>query len=633
MIKPIIEGDILLPEKIEQIKNKAFNSRIKMLRKLKQYKGEIVGFDTEYTSKKNNLICFQLHTKNGGCLIEIKPGEELTPQFLFDEAVRLLGYIPEEIMFITYYSGAEVQFLPVLEEGFDIMEYQRGFMDVSFVVDIPDYKKEATIIIFDLCRWFDGKSLASASESFGLKKMKFDTSKVTRSCLKSKKFIKYAKHDAYLCYEIMVQLRNMFMEKTGIDPLIVKTPARASAEAFRNLYVTGEIKNDNNKALFLSMRGTWGGRAEVFQRGCFKGIREYDFKSAYPCSAISFEEMPVQGSWKQVRTRKGIEKSRGGFAKISFEFSNEENLPCLPVHTKAGSMIYPLEGLSFCTFDEVKLAYEMGAGVRIIEAYGYNKGTTILTDYMQMTMEERKKAKGGAKVMYKLLGNALIGKFAQRMKSLPIDEYFRIAEEQDILLEDIIHYDKYTLQLFGAFERISLGSVFRPDWNGLITGRTRADLAFCISQCSPVYCHTDSVWCKKKPKTKWLKIEKKNEGTAKIIRTRFAGLFGKEFHHIAHHSIWDRTTAESMLLDFEGIDFGVYYEKERAIRCKEAMKKNLNVGKRLKGIRIGSTVWDNKRILCQDGDTCPWADVQQYETFYTSMAKKNKILLDSGMIT
>lgn len=578
--------------------------------------GYVVGFDTEYTSKGAELLSIQLWHKDKSLFKVWPKGKKLTPRWLYKACVKLVEKTDQDFVLVTYFSLAELQFLPVVTEGFQLREYGRGSLDVQFAIQGTRQKLK----IFDLARWFDGKSLVKAAKSVGLKKLEFDTKTVTRGSLRKRKFKEYALHDAYLCYEIMQRLRNHFLETTEIDPITVKTPASASASAFRHLYVKETLWCDVNRARYAACRGGWGGRAEAFKRGKLRGVyHEYDFTSAYPASGIALGEMPIQGSWKETKSVRVLERMRGGFAEVAFQFAPNVTYPCLPIFTQ-DAMIYPLSGRAWCTFEEVKQALAMGAEIDLIEGWGYNHGTTALRDYLQWTLDERREAQGAGKVMFKLLGNALIGKFAQQINKVPIEEYYRLAEEGGFYLDEMFGLSSDELIALGASAVVSVGPVFMPEWNGLITGYTRAALAELVDSGKAVYCHTDSAWCRQKPKCERLPFEIKTSGPVKVVRTRFAGI-GKKYNptevkagrtHVAHHSIWSLKAGCAMLNRFNGGGFEYEYTIKRPLKLRESIKKNDTLGRWVKETRKGQTHWGGKRRLLPDGNTVPWASVTEY---------------------
>lgn len=603
--------------KIDSLGAAAFSRSIRPLKRERRFRGQIVGFDTEYDSKTHELLAIQLWAGDSGTFIEIAPRERLTPLRLYHEACKLLQDNPPLILFVTYFSLAELQFLPVVTEGFDIREYANGSLDVTFKLKLGT----AQVHIFDLARWFDRRSLDRAAESMGLEKMSFDTRNVTRRTIQTKPFRRYAIHDAYLCHEILKRLRLRFVDAAGIDPVIAKTPASASASAFRNLHVKKKLFCDNNRARYMSLRCAWGGHAEVFRRGKLKGVyHEWDLSSAYPESAIRLGAFPVQGSWSEFRTLRQAARMRGGICQIRFRFRDGDRYPMLPVHVN-GQMLFPLSGESYCTLEEARFASECGARVQIVEGWGYRKGTRALPDYLKWTLAERRKATGASAVMFKLLGNALIGKFAQRLTKVPIEEYYAIAEKYGFLLDEVFELTSDELQALGAKKIVSVGSVFMPEWNALITGYTRVALAEMIRSGEAVYCHTDSVWSRKRPKCSRLPFGKKMSGNVSIIRTRFASIGEPEADkvkagesHVAHHSIWTLDAACEMLRRFDGDTFKLEYPIRRPLKFREAVRTKRKPGLWVDEKRKGSTHWDHKRRLLKSGQTEPWKDAGEYLT-------------------
>lgn len=612
--------------KLDRLGRAAYSRSIHPIKRLPRLTFPILGFDTEYTSNKNNLICYQIYGPTGGILVSVRSSEKLTPAKIYKTCCTVLGETPRDILLVTYFSLAELQFLKVRTEGLQVREYARGSLDVSFHLS----KNGAQIHIFDLMRFFDGRGLAAAAESFGLEKKEMKVTKVTRAHLKSKKFKEYALHDAYLCREIAIRLQRTFIDATEIDPLIMKTPASTSQAAFRRRCIKQEMYCDNNRARYAALRGYRGGHAEVFERGRLKGtFTEWDFKSAYPAAVLKIGVFPIQKTWRSFDKWTNAKKLKGGFVEVDFHFPKDERYPFLPVDVDDGT-IYPREGHGWVTLQEAQYARSVGAKVRLYQGYGYIKGTTALTDYFQWCIEQRAKAKGAAKVMYKLLANSLTGKFVQAITKIDVETCKKIAEIGGYYLDEVLQLDYSDLITLAEGLEIkchaSVGPVFMPEWSGLITGYTRTALAQMIRTSDAVYCHTDSVWSRKRPKCELLPFEKKVTGPVTIIRRAFAcigepvtdkGLKAGTCH-AAMHSIWTRTAALQMLNKFDGEDFSRKYPVKRPVKFREAVKSHRPGGKKLEpGIwvkewRTGNTRWDDKRRLLASGLTVPWESVGDY---------------------
>jgi hypothetical protein len=232
---------------------------------------------------------------------------------------------------------------------------------------------------------------------------------------------------------------------------------------------------------------------------------------------------------------------------------------------------------------------------------------------MQVVKAERSKATDGAVVMWKLCANSLIGKFSQSVYKISPNEYLRIKDKNpEFLLEELISLPTDFLLALGAKRSISLGSVFMPDWFGLVTGLARAELAIMLNSVDPYYCHTDSVWSEKAPKNRYLKSELKIKGKPTLIRTRFARIGTRETGHIAHHSIWSQQAAHDMLDRFDGSDFAYSYKKTRPLRMVESIRRKMHYAEWYEDERVGMTFWDGKRRLLANGDTVPWNDPEEY---------------------
>jgi len=563
-----------------------------------------LGFDTEYAGGGKDLLSFQLAGARGSRFVPLARGRGLRLPELWKAAVSLLEEEPEEILLIAYFSPAELQFFDVAGNGFNVREYSRGSLDASFMV-----KPGRCLTVFDLARWYDGQSLAKAAESIGLDKLPWNRRKITRATLRVPGFARYAVNDAELAYRLFDSLRAEFKVKAGVDMLGALTPASASAQAFRRLHVKRKLFCDCNAARRAALLGTWGGRAEVFERGDLgEGFAEYDIKSAYPRSAVALCQLPIQGSWRSARKLSDLDRARGGFVHILFDFPAGERFPCIPVWTGT-LLLYPLSGRAWCTVEEARAALEAGARLRLLEGWTYRTGSGALADFMERALEERGKAKGAAKTLWKLLSNSLIGKFAQAISRVPLGEYWRLAEEGGFLLDELFELTPDELQALGARQVVSVGPVFMPEWNGLITGFTRATLSRMLRAARrPVYCHTDSIWAKGLAGTFALPYEIKERGAVKVVRTRFGSLGS----HIAHHSVWNLRAAAQMLKRFDGSDFLRKYPIVRPLRVREALRHGLRPCVWVKEWRAANCKWDFKRKLLPDGSTRPWKDIEEF---------------------
>jgi hypothetical protein len=567
----------------------------------------VVGFDTEYDSKTRELLSLQLWSGTSGLYVPWPKATRLTPALLMKYVKDVAGDA-ESYLLVSYFSLAELQFLRI-NEAFEVREYANGSLDVAFAAD------DSSMTVYDLARFFERRNLESVAEAFGYRKLKWDTRHVTRRDLSRPGFRDYAMNDAKITFQIFQDLRETFY-RHGVDIAYYRTPAGASAAVFRARYVTEDIYCDNASARKTAMVCCWGGRAEAFYRGRLPDVVECDIRAAYPSSAIAIDEFPVAGSWRRADTLSKIDRVKHGFVTVEFD-AKGDRFPCLPVFV-CDSLVYPSRGVSSCTVEEVREAIARRYALRVLDGWGYSRGTTIVRDYMAWTLDERKTAKGAAAYLYKLLGNSLTGKFWQRTDKVALDDLFKVAEREGIPFDIFLAMRPEEQAAFGVKRTCSVGSVFMPEWAGLVTGFTRARLARMISA-GALYAHTDSVWLRARDLPRLRKVdtfpltwEVKGRGRAVIVRTRFGEIEGDGFSHVPHHSIWNRTAAENALARFRGSAYSFRYPVRRPLKLRESAKRKEAVGTWVTEWRTGNTAWCCKRRLMKGGETEPWRTADEF---------------------
>jgi hypothetical protein len=373
------------------------------------------------------------------------------------------------------------------------------------------------------------------------------------------------------------------------------------------------------------MRGCWGGRAEAAARGAFPTLYEYDLSSAYPRAAASFGVMPIGDSFSSFTRMSQTRKAVGGFARVRFEFPDDCLYPCLPVDT-GKLQIYPLQGETFCTLDELRLAEELGAKVTVIEGWHYRRGTREFSDYMQSLIARRDASKNAVeRVALKLLANSLIGKLAQRITSTNVADLIKAARAKGVNLNGQVKLSLEECRALGLPATPRLGSLFYPEWNGLITGRVRTMIGAAAVECNALYLATDAIWTerKRKPTARLGGVWNfTRSGPAVIARTRL----GRISDHIAHHSVWSKAAGMKLLDKLEdGNENGVTYDIETPTRLKQSLRTGRRFGVWTEQSRRASSHWDDKRELCPDGRTRPWKSQVDAQTRYAdSSARRSR---------
>lgn len=593
----------MLRADIDELGHLAFSTTVTPLKKLPECTAEYLGWDTEYNSKTGEFVCFQLWGSNGGELFT----EPMTVDSLA-LAARRLGVTGHEVYLVSFFSIAEMQFLPVVEESSNWKLFGNGSLDATFF----SYKAALTLNTFDIARFFDKSSLAKVAESFGMKKLDFNTKAVSKSSLRSRKFREYALHDARLCYELLGALRASL---GGPDPLVHRTAPGCAAALFRAQYLTTPLRPPHPRYRLMAMLGSWGGRAEAYRRGDFPHLWEYDLTSAYPRAVLALGELPIHSSWSRASKNFRIGSSRrvrGGFFRVRFEFPQSVEYPCLPILAR-NVLLYPRKGETFCTLAELKAAYKLCARLRIIEGYTYSNGSKDLAAYMSAILSERQSAIGARKVALKLLANSLIGKLSQRVTGIDVEKLRKLAIETNVDLAKLARLTIHEARALGVDCDPKVGSLFYPEWNGLITGHVRARISELAAKYKAVYVATDAIWVTKPiPKAELPDdLTLKRHGPGVVARTRLGMIRAEGETHIAHHGVARRDAAIELLSG--PLHRVIDYQQTRPNKLKESLRKGASYGEWQTYERQASADWDHKRKLNPDGSTSPWDDAGEFE--------------------
>lgn len=585
---------------IEELGDAAIVARVSPRKRPRVESAPVLGLDTEYDSRTHQLISIQL---SNGRESSFTPLVSLSVDRLAYEARRMIGADPPAVILVSFFSIAELQHLPVLEEAVELLPF-----GVSLDVVFESSRHALRLRIFDLARFFPGASLATAAKSYGLRKLEADREKVTRRSARSARFRRYAMHDAWLCYELARLIREGFAPD-GVDPLSEGSPAAAAAAAFR-ANLGRALKVPSPRVRRMGMGACWGGRAEALERGRFKHLWEHDIVSAYPSAAIALRAFPERQHWRSLCRWSDARGALGGLGRFRFTFPSETLYPMLPVWTRR-LHIYPLCGETFCTLAEIEIARSMGARVSIIEAFYYKRGNLTLNDYLEKVVAERSASKDPVRrSALKMLANALIGKLAQRVVGAEPNALLELARRKGVDLPKVARMTREECLALGIPLRIKLGSVFIPEWNALITGSVRAALGQAISSREAVYASTDCIWTRSDrppestPGSRWDTVR---HGPAIVARTRLARMGD----HVAHHSIWSREAGERILDDMDGGE-PLAYTIERPIKFTESLTKGIKYGTWIEEERHGRADWDGKRRLASDGTSVPWESAAAY---------------------
>jgi hypothetical protein len=634
-------------------------------RKGKLANAVIVGWDTEFTTHGPAAELMAQSFWGGRAQQFIALDEERGPPLLewpglYELACECAGLTPgghdEQLVLAVFYSQAEVQHM-------DVDTWEVTPWSLKPGAGHYDYADEQgrKLTIFDVSLFFPGQSLARVAEAFGLRKHPYNVAYLNQRVLADPAFREYALNDAYLHREVLTRLRAQAFEEWQVDVLDAATPATLSARVYRRHWLKEVLGPPPPAMRRLTLRATLGGTVQAFNRGVYRGSHfELDSDSNYAQCAVHLGVLPRTQDMFYIGSIDEVldARVRGGVVQASFEFHWSFDRPCLPVQSPdSGRVYYPTRGVTFASIEEVRLAVELGAVVKVQAGWGYSTGDSSLPDYLRYLIDRKVAAERAGdlpgRALAKITANALVGKFAQRsysldpvlvrafgvmMKLTPSETYRMEFLEQD--LKEWLRRRARDEGLRVEVGSYSHGTCYRPEWFALITGLSRAAACAAFQDSRVRAGNVDSLILAAEQAapvvTRGVTFAPREQGDTVVIhRERLWALYNRsELLAAAQHAVhapnaWEQIIpSQPDILDFT-------YEGRRMATYRERLAENLPVGGQRVWQGQGSTRWGWKRILIDshgvlvtprtgygDGpwETAPWMTVEEAERFHLEAA-------------
>ena len=619
----------------------------------------IIGFDSEWNPADGRLISVQFAALIGGVLVSsVIYVDVLTSQSLFSHVLSFLennnlttGKRPKRVYLISHFAQSEISKIQNYLHEWKLRVYNKA-MSAESTFSGDDFEDElhqkgwakqgaTKLKILDLYGYFS-RGLDRVGVLVQLPKISLDASRINEIRRADPDlFETYAKRDAEICVKAFTELRSLFLDEFDVDLLKYPTTPSLAGAVFRAKFldapivpyrIEARLSHRQNKKTgawkefqvvtyvydgsldlrHLALRAYWGGRAECYARGFTRGYFDYyDVVSLYP-SAAMLQPLPnLSTQWLPFTSLKDAVPLEG-FCAVHFEFPSDAEYPCLPVvPAKPEKLFFPIKGISFCTLAEVRAAVKLGA--RILEIRGFGFAPTRVEqnhpvgNFMRrfLGLKETAQRDSLAREMWKLVMNALIGKFHQ--SSPEYDENIMLAFMQKTGLESLSDpsFRKY------FYRTPVVGPCWAPEWASLILGKARALMAELIARGS-LLCSTDSglfvkgtnMECGALTELRSVGSDFKKEFESDAIflaRTRLYALIkdGQVVKTARHGTIAnERAFADIVIHNLAARrDLGEKAQRTHLATVKDMMQKNKPLGDAETWERSLKWDWDGKRIL------------------------------------
>lgn len=657
-------------ENVEALPVEAFARGIGKLRQRKPAQNVVVlGFDTEYDSHTQEIICYQLSDGKTEHSAIIERQTDFKWEELADWVRSCLikwGYKLRElntIMLVSHFSSAE---LSHIDDFWKEAEVRRVSAAQVYNASYRINQHTRLVVMDNYHFWNTGNngnaSLAKVAEKFGETKLDYDTSNVTRDSLKDPVFVEYALWDAIVCARVFKKFRKRLWDDWQIDVIQYPTSASLAMAVYRQHFLPESFEAPDAPIRRQAWHSLWGGRAEAYVQGDLKEPHTLrDVESLYPTSQRILHKLPRKQDW----IIRDYPKTWRGLCRVKFSFPKSVRYPCLPV-CHDGKLIHFKEGISDCTLDEAKLAHKLGAELDFIKVFEYEDGDDSLTRFMEHFAKQKadcseegvwkegkwipcnhksscdcdmKDAVG--RELAKLMMNSLIGKLSQNRGDVDIEDLKTYSQKIGVPLEIVMSPAFVDPEKPKANPRI--GGHIMPEWSALILGKARAIMGAMLNDVQESkICSTDSLLVPDRLNALvdeimvqyGVNLTDKNHGKTsnkiRIVRNRVYAATDEKDEIIfgASHAIHlgrrrkdcddcKKSTCKNPLHD--ALRFILSDHTSYTKTTRFGLKTAIRMTQRFFGDNGESEMrfdrlWDEKRRLLPDGSTVPWLNVEEYDS-------------------
>lgn len=220
--------------------------------------------------------------------------------------------------------------------------------------------------------------------------------------------IKYSLLENEIGLKIVEKIYNLIPEK-------LKTYALYGSSALSNKFMRKKINRSFIFSGELFEKSYFGGRMECFKIGTFENVYKYDINSAYP-SVIKDLKKPL--SYK-IEKYNNQEIKEHNLYEINFVHTDIKQIGVFPIRTNSGYLVFPKEGRGYYYGCEVKEGIKRKIKIDILNFCDVKLGKKIFKENEIEKMYKLrllyKKTGDKRNLIYKIILNAIYGKFAQRV--------------------------------------------------------------------------------------------------------------------------------------------------------------------------------------------------------------------------
>lgn len=407
-------------------------------------------------------------------------------------------------------------------------------------------------------------SVAELGELVGLKKKEGDLFRVPKSEREFSRYIARCERDAAITYRAARVLHETFRRfKTRPRMTLASTALRIWQDRFWKR----EVVRPTDEIWSAALEAYHGGRTEAFSAGTFEGVTAIDVASMFPWAMITSSLPLPWGLYRRVG--RDAELVPNGIFDV--DVTSEIERPRLPVRTDKGTIFPNGRFAGWYVGEELIAARENGVKVRVRRGFVFSETCDPFRGYVRSMFRRKQAARGVNRTLFKLLLNALYGKFGQQgrtVRAIPLARFLELKAAPVLWRQ---------WRGLAIYSQESLPPPWGNNvWPAFVTARARVKLAAEIdalmrSGCRPLYCDTDSVFFQGS-KRYVSKATKPGQFESRGTFRRMLVMGKKEYALDVGRGVWDMHAkgipyAERMRYLLDGVA-----EFERPFRLREAAR-------------------------------------------------------------
>lgn len=265
-------------------------------------------------------------------------------------------------------------------------------------------------------------SVEALGELIGMKKLETELFKVRGKRRVDQRLIRRCMRDAGITFRTAKELHAIYR---GLGERPRLTLASTARSLWQEQYFKAEVYRPLDEIWEAAGAAYYGGRTEPFRIGDFGPVTVIDVASMFPW-AMTAGPFPVP--WGAFRRVKGVESlERTGLYRVRAE--SDLALPVLPHRTEHG-LIYPngaFEG--WYVGEELTYFKSVGGRFQVLEGFEFFDECRPFDGYVADLFQKKQAARGPLRMIFKLLLNALYGKFGQKgekVVSMPLERFQKL---------------------------------------------------------------------------------------------------------------------------------------------------------------------------------------------------------------